>query len=54
LGELDAASVDMRCLLLIGARGTRVTAAGAVWTPRWVPEPAFPGPPPMVVTDRGA
>jgi len=37
LGELDPASVDMRCLLIVGARGTRVTAAGRVWTPRWVP-----------------
>lgn len=37
LGELDPATVDMRCLLLIGARGTRRTAAGQVWTPRWMP-----------------
>ncbi|WP_395727584.1 precorrin-2 C(20)-methyltransferase [Nakamurella sp.] len=41
LGELDPATVDMRCLLLIGARGTRVTADGRVWTPRSVP--AGPG-----------
>jgi precorrin-2 C20-methyltransferase/precorrin-3B C17-methyltransferase len=40
LGEVDPATVDMRCLLLIGARGTRVTADGRVWTPRSVPEPA--------------
>ena len=33
LGELDAATIDMKCLLIIGARGTRVTASGAVWTP---------------------
>ncbi|HEY5879159.1 MAG TPA: precorrin-2 C(20)-methyltransferase [Nakamurella sp.] len=37
LGELDPVSVDMRCLLIVGARGTRVTATGRVWTPRWVP-----------------
>lgn len=37
LDELDPATVDMTCLLLIGARGTRVTAAGRVWTPRSVP-----------------
>lgn len=37
LGELDPAGVDMGCLLLIGARGTRVTATGRVWTPRFVP-----------------
>ena len=36
LAELDADAVDMRCLLLIGASSTRVSAAGAVWTPRWV------------------
>ncbi|WP_150254442.1 precorrin-2 C(20)-methyltransferase [Nocardiopsis deserti] len=36
LGELDPAAVDMRCLLIVGASGTRVTGAGRVWTPRWV------------------
>ncbi|WP_444963681.1 precorrin-2 C(20)-methyltransferase [Nocardiopsis sp. M1B1] len=36
LGELDPAAVDMRCLLIVGASGTRVTEAGRVWTPRWV------------------
>jgi precorrin-2 C20-methyltransferase/precorrin-3B C17-methyltransferase len=46
LGELDPATVDMRCLLLVGARGTRTTAAGQVWTPRWGPAA---GP---VITDR--
>jgi len=34
LAELDPATVDMRCLLLIGARATRVDRAGRVWTPR--------------------
>ena len=36
LVELDAASVDMKCLLIVGASSTRVTAAGQVWTPRSV------------------
>jgi precorrin-2 C20-methyltransferase/precorrin-3B C17-methyltransferase len=36
LGELDTDTIDMKCLLLIGASSTRVTDAGRVWTPRWV------------------
>lgn len=36
LGELDPESVDMSCLVVIGASSTRVTATGRVWTPRWV------------------
>ena len=36
LAGLDAGSVDMKCLLLIGASSTRVSPGGAVWTPRWV------------------
>jgi len=36
LGELDVSAIDMKCLLLIGARSTTVTAAGSVWTPRSV------------------
>lgn len=36
LGELDPETVDMKCLLLIGASSTRVTAAGRVWSPRYV------------------
>ncbi|WP_300681018.1 precorrin-2 C(20)-methyltransferase [Nocardioides sp.] len=35
LGELDPGTIDMKCLLIIGATGTRVSAAG-VWTPRYV------------------
>ncbi|WP_107705598.1 precorrin-3B C(17)-methyltransferase [Nocardioides allogilvus] len=35
LAELDPASIDMKCLLIIGASGTRVSPAG-VWTPRFV------------------
>jgi precorrin-2 C20-methyltransferase/precorrin-3B C17-methyltransferase len=35
LGELDPATIDMKCLLIVGAVGTRVSAAG-VWTPRFV------------------
>lgn len=36
LGEVDPDIVDMSCLVLIGAAGTRVTATGRVWTPRFV------------------
>lgn len=35
LAELDADSIDMKCLLIIGASGTRVTGSGQVWTPRF-------------------
>lgn len=35
LGDLDPASIDMKCLLIVGASGTRVGTAG-VWTPRFV------------------
>ncbi|MFC5998551.1 precorrin-2 C(20)-methyltransferase [Quadrisphaera sp. GCM10027208] len=35
LAGLDPATIDMRCLLIVGADATRVTRAG-VWTPRWV------------------
>lgn len=34
LAKLDAAAIDMKCLLIIGASGTKVTAAGPTWTPR--------------------
>lgn len=36
LGDLDVASVDMGCLVVIGASSTRVTDDGWVWTPRSV------------------
>ena len=36
LGELDCASIDMKCLLIVGASGTRVTDSGRVWSPRFV------------------
>ncbi|WP_320069413.1 precorrin-2 C(20)-methyltransferase [Micromonospora sp. RTGN7] len=36
LGELDPEIIDMKCLLLVGASSTRVTASGRVWTPRFV------------------
>ena len=39
LGELDTGSIDMKCLLLVGARSTQVSAGGAVWTPRSVALP---------------
>src|SRR5690606_9525318 len=35
LGELDPAAIDMKCLLIVGASFTRVSATG-VWTPRYV------------------
>lgn len=37
LGDLDPASIDMKCLLIVGAQGTRRTPSGRVWTPRSVP-----------------
>ncbi|WP_148615988.1 precorrin-2 C(20)-methyltransferase [Nocardioides rubriscoriae] len=36
LAELDAASIDMKCLLIVGSSGTTVSAGGAVWTSRSV------------------
>ncbi|WP_370892698.1 precorrin-2 C(20)-methyltransferase [Janibacter sp. GXQ6167] len=36
LGELDVESVDMSCLVIIGASSTQVTGTGRVWTPRTV------------------
>jgi precorrin-2 C20-methyltransferase/precorrin-3B C17-methyltransferase len=36
LADLDPDQIDMRCLLIIGASGTRVTSSGRVWTPRYV------------------
>lgn len=36
LGALDCASIDMKCLLIVGAAGTRVTGSGRVWSPRFV------------------
>ncbi|MEV5001676.1 precorrin-3B C(17)-methyltransferase [Nocardioides sp. LML1-1-1.1] len=36
LGGLDTDSIDMKCLLIIGASATRAEADGTVWTPRWV------------------
>lgn len=36
LAELDVTTIDMLCLLIIGAGSTRVAPAG-VWTPRFVP-----------------
>jgi precorrin-2 C20-methyltransferase/precorrin-3B C17-methyltransferase len=38
LGGLDPASIDMKCLIIVGASGTRVTSSGRVWTPRSTPE----------------
>jgi precorrin-2 C20-methyltransferase/precorrin-3B C17-methyltransferase len=36
LGDLDPASIDMKCLVIVGASSTRVTGTGQVWTPRYV------------------
>lgn len=36
LGALDASTVDMKCLVIVGSSHTRVTAGGRVWTPRFV------------------
>ncbi|OAH63445.1 ATP-binding protein [Dietzia cinnamea] len=36
LGELDCASIDMKCLLIVGASGTRGTTASRVFTPRYI------------------
>lgn len=36
LGDLDTDTIDMKCLVLVGASSTRVTGSGRVWTPRWV------------------
>jgi precorrin-2 C20-methyltransferase / precorrin-3B C17-methyltransferase len=36
LADLDPATIDMKCLVIVCASGTRVTDAGQVWTPRFV------------------
>jgi len=36
LEALDPATIDMKCLVMVCASGTRVTDAGQVWTPRFV------------------
>ena len=36
LEALDPAAIDMKCLVVVCATGTRVTDAGQVWTPRFV------------------
>lgn len=40
LGEFDPATIDMKCLLIIGASTTRITHRGQVWTPRYVDDRA--------------
>jgi precorrin-2 C20-methyltransferase/precorrin-3B C17-methyltransferase len=35
LAALDPGSIDMKCLLIIGASGTQLTPAGQAWTPRF-------------------
>lgn len=36
LADLDTSTIDMKCLLIIGASSTRVTESGQAWTPRFV------------------
>ncbi|OEU96219.1 precorrin-3B C(17)-methyltransferase, partial [Streptomyces oceani] len=36
LEALDPATIDMKCLLIVGASATRVNASGRVWSPRYV------------------
>jgi precorrin-2 C20-methyltransferase/precorrin-3B C17-methyltransferase len=36
MGDFDPETVDMGCLVMIGASSTRVTGSGRVWTPRYV------------------
>ena len=36
LADLDPATIDMKCLVIVCASGTRVTGVGQVWTPRYV------------------
>lgn len=36
LADLDCDAIDMKCLLIVGASGTRITDAGRVWSPRFV------------------
>lgn len=38
LAGLDPDEIDMKCLLVVGAAGTSVDAAGRVWTARSVPD----------------
>ena len=37
LGDLDPATIDMKCLIIVGSSTTRVTSSGRVWTPRSTP-----------------
>ena len=43
LADLDPTSIDMKCLLIVGATSTRVTAGGRVWTPRHVDVDGYSG-----------
>ena len=36
LGDFDPGTIDMKCLVIVGASGTRVTPSGQVWSPRFV------------------
>lgn len=43
LAELDAGTIDMKCLLIIGSSATTVTPGGLVWTRRSVVDPGLSG-----------
>lgn len=43
LGALDVLSIDMKCLLIVGASTTRRADSGQVWTPRFVAEETSDG-----------
>lgn len=38
-GQLDASSIDMTCLLIMGSSGTSVSPSGSVWTSRGTTQP---------------
>jgi precorrin-2 C20-methyltransferase/precorrin-3B C17-methyltransferase len=44
LGELDPGTVDMRCCVIVGSSQTRVSATGAVYSPRTHEGPRPPHP----------
>ncbi len=44
LGDLDPQTVDMRCCVIVGSSQTRVSATGAVYSPRTQEGPRPPHP----------
>jgi precorrin-2 C20-methyltransferase/precorrin-3B C17-methyltransferase len=43
LGDLDPATIDMKCLVIVGSSGTHVSRSGRVWTSRATTHPTTPG-----------